>query len=1085
MFPLPKIDARTAPEFARDVLRLLPAFVDNWPAVGEEDDNVTALVNVFARYGEIVVERLNRAPEKNFLAFLDMVGVVPLPMESARAPLTFSLAPGSLASVVVPKGTQVAAAPPKGKQNPVIFETELDLVVVPVTLASLLLKNGECDQYVDMSELVTPPPEAPPAEGSGVTPAILQPTATVPESSGQVRVLPHAFFVGIKSYPVWPLANTVRLRFDLESDAAPPVDPQTVQWELCLPPRAKPAAALAVTPNESVISIREEEDFQTITLTPLLDGTANLTKSGEVVFLNLTQMIPTVVGGLSGSWLRCRLLTAITRSADRVPGMVRESQLPAVKTLRVETVIDRPDLTLEKALLNSQQLDVSKDFFAFGDKPKFGDTLYLACREAFSNPDAELTLNVTLTNPKDEPGSPVPSVEPHEIKLTWEFWDGRQWTLLGTNGTPVPPQPARTVKFVNLTPAAEPTSTRFSDATQAFSKSGEIRFRFSKPPAELTLNGERNYWVRARISAGDYGRDAHYEGEPGKHNFVWHPATFAPPLIKSVKVGYSVQRESTPEALVRYNNFVYSAVASPGGAFQPFMPARLEEALPALYFGFTLPSLPAASATAPPQAQRVPAATKFLNRSMSIYVALNDIGSKQSTDTSGALVAVWEYWNGQNWTKWTVRDSTQGVQRSGMIRFLPPKDFVLSKEFGRDRYWLRMRQNDPGFQPKVRRALLNTTEAVEGATIENDILGASNGKPAQKFRTTQTPVLAGQVLEVREPKSLPLKEIKDIEELEGAAAILRVNALHRKGSEFWVRWHERPNFYGSGPRDRHYVINRMSGEVLFGDGVKGMIPPALPGNIRMAKYRTGGGSSGNTAAQTIKQLKTAVPGVQKVMNWEPADGGSDMEPNAAVMERGPRQLRHGWRAVTLEDFEDLAVAGSRKVARAKCVPLYDLSSDPDVVHRKGGIVSLVIVPRSTDARPLPGAELMSRVQSFLERSCEPLAQLILVGPEYVRINVETEIAVNDPDTASEVELGVKRALDRFLHPLTGGLNGRGWDFGRLPHGSDLFEVIEKIRGVSHVRELRMSSAPDRPGAEKTDRFLVCCGFHTVTTTLEE
>jgi predicted phage baseplate assembly protein len=396
-----------------------------------------------------------------------------------------------------------------------------------------------------------------------------------------------------------------------------------------------------------------------------------------------------------------------------------------------------------------------------------------------------------------------------------------------------------------------------------------------------------------------------------------------------------------------------------------------------------------------------------------------------------------------------------------------------------------MRQNDVEFRPKIRRVLLNTTTAIEGATVENDILGASNGRPAQTFRTTQAPVLDGQVLEVREPKAPPLKEVKVIEETEGGNAIQRVQAANGKGSEFWVRWHERSNFYGSGPRHRHYVLDRVSGRVLFGDGVRGMIPPALPGNIRMVRYRTGGGASGNVAAQTIKQLKTAVPGVQKVMNWAPADGGSDLEPNASVMERGPRRLRHRERAVTLEDFEDLAVVASREVARAKCVPLFDLTTDPDALHRKAGIVSVIVVPRSTDAQPMPGAELINRVQSFLEKSSEPLLKLTLVGPEYVRINVDVEIAVTDPDTASDVELGVKRALDRYLHPLNGGPNGRGWEFGRLPHRSDLFELIQRIRGVSHVRQLRMYAEPDRPGAEKTGRFLICCGFHTVITTLEE
>jgi len=264
-----------------------------------------------------------------------------------------------------------------------------------------------------------------------------------------------------------------------------------------------------------------------------------------------------------------------------------------------------------------------------------------------------------------------------------------------------------------------------------------------------------------------------------------------------------------------------------------------------------------------------------------------------------------------------------------------------------------------------------------------------------------------------------------------------------------------------------------------------MIPPFLPVNIRMSNYRTGGGTNGNKPTQTIKQLKSAVPGIQKVMNWEPADGGADAEAVPELLERGPRVIRHGGRAVTPEDYEDLAMVASREVARAKCVPLHDLANDPDAAHLKPGVVSLIVVPHSMDTRPSPGSELLNRVRSFLDIRRTPTAHLVLVGPEYIRIDVEVEIGVGDPDTASEVELRVKRALDHYLHPVTGGRDNAGWNFGRHPHRSYLFELIENIEGVSHVRELRMHMVADRAGAEKTGRSLVCCGTHTITTILEE
>jgi hypothetical protein len=1078
MIEMPKIDKRLAPEFARDVLRLLPAYVDNWPARGEEGEYAIALVNVFARYSEIIVNRLNRAPEKNFLAFLDLLGILPIPMQSARVPITFSLAPGSVDSVVVPQGTQVAAPPGKGEDRPVIFETELELIVSPVNLESLLMKDGARDQYSDFSSRVIPPSDSSPDEGGdGSSPGALL-------AQGKTQVIPHALLIGVKAYPVWPAANTVRLKFVLDKEPAISQDPQLVQWELCSAPASTPPLQPGGTP-----ATWEQDCFITTALTPLVDGTENLTKSGEVVFLNLPLFSEVMVERLSSHWLRGRLLTPIADSLTARVGMVRESQLPLVKALTVSISIEKKGLTPDQLFFNNQKLDASKDFFPFGERPRFGDTLYIASLEAFSNPDALLTLHINLTNPRGRIDSPIPPVGPQGIKLNWEFWDGTQWGTLVSTEPVTLGEPAGRVKiYTEGATAPEPSDGQLSDKVQTFSADGEVRFRFGKPPAELNVNGVKNYWIRVRIIAGNYGREAHYEGEHGKNTFVAHPSTLAPPSIQSIDIDYKIDCEEPPQAVLTCNDFAYSRVPLEGSSFKPFLKTAPEDALPAIYLGFLPPSPPTTASAARSQFV-LTSARKFPTRSMSIYVSLAKSTEVQSAESvAEALVAVWEYWDGFKWAKWTVRDGTQGLQRSGLIRFLAPTNFSSTKEFGRERYWLRMRQSDALFAPKLRRVLLNTTAAIEGSTIRSEILGSSTGKPHQKLRTTQAPVLEGQWLEVREATAPPLNEIKIIEESEGHDAISRVEALTAKGSEFWVRWHERPNFYSSEPRSRHYVLDRTSGQVLFGDDVHGMIPPVLPGNIRMRSYRTGGGARGNMPDQTIKQLKTAVPGIQKVMNCEPAVGGTDMEPTSSLFERGPRAVRHGDRAVTSEDYEDLALLASRDVARANCVPHYDLANDPDAKHRRPGAVSLIVVPRATNPKPVPDSDLISRVRSFLEARRVPTvsnSDLIVVGPEYVGVNVEVEIAAEDPEIANEVELQVKRALDRYLHPVTGGPEGSGWGFGRNPHRSDLFKLIEGIPGVSHVRELHMKLIPDREGAEETGRSLVCCGTHSVTTTLEE
>src|SRR5256885_4909666 len=126
-----------AASFRENVTASLLANVDKWrpsdPKNGP-DQASAALIGVFARFCEIIVQRLNQVPDKNFLAFLDLLGTSLLPPQAARVPLTFTLVANSPLDAVVPAGTQAAAPPGAGQTDPVIFETERELTVVAATL---------------------------------------------------------------------------------------------------------------------------------------------------------------------------------------------------------------------------------------------------------------------------------------------------------------------------------------------------------------------------------------------------------------------------------------------------------------------------------------------------------------------------------------------------------------------------------------------------------------------------------------------------------------------------------------------------------------------------------------------------------------------------------------------------------------------------------------------------------------------------------------------------------------------------------------------------------------------------------------
>lgn len=389
-----------------------------------------------------------------------------------------------------------------------------------------------------------------------------------------------------------------------------------------------------------------------------------------------------------------------------------------------------------------------------------------------------------------------------------------------------------------------------------------------------------------------------------------------------------------------------------------------------------------------------------------------------------------------------------------------------------------MESGEYEFKPKCSRLLLNTTMASQSVTVRDEVLGSSDGSEFQKFKIRRVPVLSGQKLEVREPESPSAGELLLIKNEEGSDAVSTTDNQGRK--EIWVRWHETPDFYGSGPRDRHYVLNHLTGDILFGDGISGLIPPVGNGNLRIVCYKSGGGAAGNKAENTIVQLKTTVPYVEKVTNTEASAGGADAETIESLINRAPRTIRHRGRAVTLEDYEDLAMLASPKVARAKCVPLCNLKTDSlSKVSELAGEVSVIIVPRSNVDKPLPSLELIKRVRDDLVANSLPTVNVSVVGPLYVSVQVTVEITLSSMQGASGVEQAVYHKLADFLHPLTGGSDKSGWSFGRKPHKSDFYALIEAVQGVDHISSLSVTETEDLAGAIGTGRFLVYSGEHAV------
>jgi hypothetical protein len=276
--------------------------------------------------------------------------------------------------------------------------------------------------------------------------------------------------------------------------------------------------------------------------------------------------------------------------------------------------------------------------------------------------------------------------------------------------------------------------------------------------------------------------------------------------------------------------------------------------------------------------------------------------------------------------------------------------------FGSPRTWVRARTERDGPPPRRRLdgAFVNAVWASQHETVDNELLGSAVGEPGESLFFRRSPVLPGEIVEVRELEGgrAAVEHPRLLAELKASGVAddaVRTVADPRTGeiTEVWVAWHGQRSLAFSSPDDRHYVIERTLGRVTFGGRGQGRPLPPGTDNVRARRYRTGGGTAGNVAAGELTQILSGVL-AQAVTNPLPAEGGADGEPADAVLGRGPRLVRCRNQAVTLVDYEVMALEATPEVAVARA------TAGPSGI-------TLMVVPRSADPRPTPSFPLRRAV----------------------------------------------------------------------------------------------------------------------------
>lgn len=1026
----PILDGRDLDAIVSDLMARLPGYVPGWKP--PERGPGWALLQIFARDLRALLERLNQAPDKNRLAFLDLMGISLLPAQAARAPVVFAPRP-RMGDGRLPAGTRVGATSPR-QSDPVVFETERDVALAAGQLAEVVSLWPGQDAYADHST----------AAVAGTNFTMFQ----------QMTPVPHELYVAHGVHLALAGMVTVNLQFELSGPANQSLSIAWEYWD------GKVWRGF----KTFMIDDKPGESF---------DGTRGLTRSGVVrLAADCAESAKTTVNGYESYWVRGR----VTAPMPPVAGF----EVPVVDRIKISTTISADGIQPDAAFADGTKLDLTKAFLPLGHRPQPGSAFYFCSQDVFSKPRAAARAQIDSV---DLPQNPHPDLTLGFTALTptlvWEYWLDGRWN-----------------QMVTSLPGSDPkVGTLLAD--------GEIDFEIPEILDATKVNDVESLWMRVRLTNGGYGATASLKLTSTGPTIQL--VEVVPPALGSITLGYDYESsQDPPEVCLTYSDFRWEDhtedAAWRGSSFEAF--TTVADRTPALYLGFDHP-LPAdliglyfdlvetTGGANPP-----PLRWEYWDGSMWAEVAVQDETADLSlpgmVDVTWPGVPVPPQLSIISGAAQTIKVS----EPRWLVSFVPDDVVLVTKgnnselgrvasvrgdtmilktplstdysqgtvaraglpRFGLPRTWIRARMQFDG-QPRETHfngIYVNAAWASQMDTYDNELLGSSTGQPDQVFFFRHAPVLAGQVVEVREldglraAVELPLL-LEDLSRAGMSAADTRQVLDPRTGAvtEVWVSWHERPNLFLSGPGHRHYVVERSRGRLMFGDDVHGRVPLVGRDNIRARTYRSGGGEVGNVPAGAINQLLSGVL-AQSVTNARAAEGGAHEEPPDEISVGGPRTIRDRRQAVTLGDYEALGREASPAVAVARALPTTEAPG-----RQTPGWVKLVIVPNSEDAQPQPSFELRHQVQAFLAARMPAAASghVAVTGPDYLPIGVRAVVAPVDPSAGGPVRDAVIAALEVFLHPLIGGPDGAGWPFGRDVYLSDVAVLLEGVAGVDHVETL--------------------------------
>jgi len=364
------------------------------------------------------------------------------------------------------------------------------------------------------------------------------------------------------------------------------------------------------------------------------------------------------------------------------------------------------------------------------------------------------------------------------------------------------------------------------------------------------------------------------------------------------------------------------------------------------------------------------------------------------------------------------------------------------------------RSQDPQSPPNE---IVMVVSARSQVVVENERLGVSDGQPDQLFELHDGPVLVDE---------------HNIGTLSGD---YNPNVRITVGG---VPWQFVPDFLEptTGPLSPQYIVEKRTGRVRFGNGIKGLIP-ARGAVIGATRYQVIRGPEVRVGADTltlVDPIPSVLPADILSVRNRAAEGGEFIYPFIEARTTGLPLYNEQSRLITRADVARALVdqfnrqqisfvspAPVEFVERAFVVPNRDLRGTPPYAPQTGAL-SVVILRRPDPAggfpTVIPSAALTDQFQHFLDRRRLITTRVHVVGPRSVAVSIAVQVVLESGVDVPQVKAAVEARVLAFFHPFTGGDKGGGYPIGRDIYRSEIFQQAESVDGVDFVLSVAINGS---------------------------